>query len=118
MACNVLPMQILPAQNPLFVGTGESRRELRSQSEKNVAFKLVFQPGSNFSTSTPIGMIPPFGKTTVVLSRNKGKVPEEKMIIQYASMADGQTDPAASFSTGNPVGDFIGETVVRIAPVT
>ncbi|PIO66356.1 hypothetical protein TELCIR_11934 [Teladorsagia circumcincta] len=81
-------------------------------------FQLVFPPGSNFSATTQYGTIPPFGKTTVVFSRNKGKCAEEKLVVQYAAMADGQTDPAASFSTGNPVGDFIGEAVVRLSPIT
>lgn len=40
------------------------------------------------------------------------------MTVQYAAMADGQSDPSASFSTGSPVGEFIGETVVRLAPIT
>ncbi|VDL71527.1 unnamed protein product [Nippostrongylus brasiliensis] len=114
----VIPSMIVPAQNPTFVGTGESRRELKSQSDKNLAFKLVFQPGSNFMTSTPFGTIAPLGKATIVLTRNKGKIPEEKMTVQYAAMADGQTDPAASFSTGNPVGEFIGETIVRLSAIT
>ncbi|KAK5967728.1 MSP domain-containing protein [Trichostrongylus colubriformis] len=114
----VLPTMVIPAQTPMFVGTGESRRELKSQSEKNIAFKLVFPPGSNYSATTQFGSIPPFGKTTIVLTRNKGKCPEEKMTIQYAAMAEGQTDPAASFSSGNPDGEFIGETIVRLCPIT
>lgn len=85
---------VVPAQNPLFVGVGGSRRELKNQSDKNIAFKvktvstastilncfrfashpshwfqLVFPPNSNFSAQAQFGMIPAFGKSTITLDR-------------------------------------------------
>ncbi|RCN42019.1 hypothetical protein ANCCAN_12006 [Ancylostoma caninum] len=83
----VIPSMVVPTQNPLFVGTGESRRELKNNSDRKIAFKNC-------------------------------KCVEEKMTVQYAAMAPGQTDPAASFASGTGTGEFIGETVVRLSPIS
>ncbi|ETN75487.1 hypothetical protein NECAME_12335 [Necator americanus] len=109
----VIPSMVVPSQNPLFVGIGGSRRELRSNSDRKIAFKLVFPPNSNYSAQETFGVIPELGKVTILLTRAVGFSffsTEEKMTIQYAAMANGQTDPAASFASGTPTGEFIGET--------
>ncbi|XGW27486.1 hypothetical protein V3C99_007807 [Haemonchus contortus] len=114
----VIPMMVVPSQNPLFIGSGGSKRELKNQSDKNIAFRLIFPPGSNFSATSQFGMIPAYGKSFVEFRRNNGKYPEERMTVEYAAMEDNQTDPRASFATGKPVGEFIGETEVRLSPMT
>ncbi|KAK6752675.1 hypothetical protein RB195_003842 [Necator americanus] len=102
----VIPSMVVPSQNPLFVGIGGSRRELRSNSDRKIAFKETF------------GVIPELGKVTILLTRANCRCAEEKMTIQYAAMANGQTDPAASFASGTPTGEFIGETEVRLSPIS
>ncbi|KAL6737611.1 hypothetical protein Aduo_011238 [Ancylostoma duodenale] len=114
----VIPSMVVPSQNPLFVGTGESRRELKNNSDRKLAFKLVFPPNSNYSAKDTYGVIPELGKATIILTRANCKCVEEKMTVQYAAMAPGQTDPAASFASGTGTGEFIGETVVRLSPIS
>ncbi|KAK6752677.1 hypothetical protein RB195_003842 [Necator americanus] len=114
----VIPSMVVPSQNPLFVGIGGSRRELRSNSDRKIAFKLVFPPNSNYSAQETFGVIPELGKVTILLTRANCRCAEEKMTIQYAAMANGQTDPAASFASGTPTGEFIGETEVRLSPIS
>ncbi|VDO59049.1 unnamed protein product [Haemonchus placei] len=38
----VIPMMVVPSQNPLFIGSGGSKRELKNQSDKNIAFRVSF----------------------------------------------------------------------------
>ncbi|VDM81189.1 unnamed protein product [Strongylus vulgaris] len=114
----VIPSMVVPSQNPLFVGSGGSRRELKNNSDRKIAFKLVFPPNSNYSAKETYGTIPELGKATITLMRANTKCAEEKMTVQYAAMSQGQTDPAASFASGTATGEFIGETVVRLSPIS
>ncbi|KAK6026067.1 hypothetical protein OSTOST_08015 [Ostertagia ostertagi] len=83
-----------------------------------VAYKFVFAPNSNFSAKPEqmYGFIPQWGKIDVVLYRNKGRPPDETMRVQFAAAPKGD-DPKESFSTGQPVGEYAGETVVRLVAI-
>ncbi|KIH48628.1 hypothetical protein ANCDUO_21299 [Ancylostoma duodenale] len=101
-----------PRKTNVFVTPGGSNKRIANQTNRRVAYKFVFEPGSNYFAKEEqmYGFVPKGGKT------NPGKVSNEKMTIQFAAVEEAATDPKASFSTGRPMGEFAGETIVNLVP--
>ncbi|KAL6737766.1 hypothetical protein Aduo_011382 [Ancylostoma duodenale] len=107
-----------PRKTNVFVTPGGSNKRIANQTNRRVAYKFVFEPGSNYFAKEEqmYGFVPKGGKTNVTLYRKPGKVSNEKMTIQFAAVEEAATDPKASFSTGRPMGEFAGETIVNLVP--
>ncbi|ETN77641.1 hypothetical protein RB195_002728 [Necator americanus] len=105
-----------PRRTNVFVTTGGSNKKLANQTNMRVAYKFVFPPDSSFFAKPEqmYGFVPKGGKTDVTLYRKPGKGTTEKMTIQFAAVQNNATDPKASFATGQPLGEFAGETIVTL----
>ncbi|CAJ0603016.1 unnamed protein product [Cylicocyclus nassatus] len=104
-----------PMRTSVFVSAGGSKKKLANHTNKRVAYKFVFPPGSSFTAKDQdmYGFIPEWGKIEVTLCRKPGKPTNETMAIQFAAAPTGD-DPRASFSTGVPQGEYTGETQVKL----
>ncbi|KAK6021893.1 hypothetical protein OSTOST_12426, partial [Ostertagia ostertagi] len=112
-----------PRRTSVLVSPDGSKKKLANHSAMRVAYKFVFAPNSNFSAKPEqmYGFIPQWGKIDVVLYRNvrsykKEDLQTRTMRVQFAAAPKGD-DPKESFSTGQPVGEYAGETVVRLVAI-
>ncbi|VDP18170.1 unnamed protein product [Heligmosomoides polygyrus] len=107
-----------PRRTSVFVSPAGSTRKLANHSCMRVAYKFIFAPNSNFfcKPEQAVGFIPQWGKIDVVLYRKAGRPADETMTIQFAAAPNG-TDPSASFSTGQPVGEYTGETAAKLVAI-
>ncbi|KAK5967765.1 MSP domain-containing protein [Trichostrongylus colubriformis] len=107
-----------PRRTSVLVSPAGSKKKLANHSAMRVAYKFIFPPNSNFYAAPEqmYGFIPEWGKIDVILYRNKGKPADETMRIQFAAAPKGE-DPKESFATGQPVGEYAGETVVRLVAI-
>ncbi|CAJ0591039.1 unnamed protein product [Cylicocyclus nassatus] len=105
-----------PSRCDIGVGGGTKKFKLVNHCDRVLAYHVVINPGSNYSVPEGqlYGLIKVGYTVDIDITRRPGKPRPDKMIIQYASVADDATDPKKPFASGGPTGEITGETMLKL----
>ncbi|ETN82129.1 hypothetical protein RB195_013159 [Necator americanus] len=105
-----------PSRCDIGVAGGTKKYKLINHCDRMLAYRILINPGSNYSVPEKQlhGLIQIGYTCEIEITRKAGKPRPDTMVIQYASVGQDARDPKQSFSTGKPVGEITGETVMKL----
>ncbi|KAK5967950.1 MSP domain-containing protein [Trichostrongylus colubriformis] len=112
-------LSISPPICDITVVGGTKKYKLVNHCALMLAYKIIINPGSNYSVpeNQLYGLIQIGYTVEIEITRKKAPPRADKLVVQYASVGQDCRDPRKPFETGKPVGELTGETVMKLIAV-